>query len=764
MSDEFDLEDYRTLVHAIDVGVVLQHASGEIVAANPAASRLLGLTHEQLIGRDSMDPRWEARRENGETLPGEEHPAMVTLRTGVVSENVIMQVALPHGERVWLSVTARPLFREKSDVPSHVAVSFRDVTSAVRRDREAEQHRLAFEHVGIGAVIISFRDRGKILSCNRAYADMLGRSDDELVGLNVDDLMHPADADIVVAALGDLVAGTTHTASLEVRSLRGDGSWVWTLSYATLLRDDDGAPLYGIAQTIDITDRKLADEKLNTYVAQISDVVVVVDSHGVVGYVSPGIEKALGYAVADVTGANALDFVLEDDQALAMQSLSNTVRRPGPAPPLLVRMRTANGEVRPVELVANNKLNDPAIRGVIITARDVSDRLDLETRLRDRDIEFERLEARRAREQLELELARAQRLESLGRLSGGIAHDFNNLLGVILNYSTLLHRRSDLDERVRADIDSMRRAAERGTDLVRQLLQFARREPPTVERFDVGAVARSVVRLLDRALGSHIQLQLEVRGHASVDADRGQVEQVLVNLVLNARDAVSGDGVIQIVVDAAETDFSASVERGLAGPVVLVRVRDNGVGMDESVLRTAFEPFFTTKPPGEGSGLGLSSVHGIVAALGGVVWIESTPGVGTTVTCALPLAAEELTPERTGTVLLIDDEADVGEMTAAMLRSVGWQVVIATTASAALARLDGDPPVDLVLCDARMPELDGISPATVIRERSPDIPIVLMSSRDVDLDELRAAVIADVIVKPFAADELLRVLRATLPN
>ncbi len=763
--DEFELEDYRTLVHALDLGVVLHDRTGAIVAANSAASRLLGLTDDQLLGRDSMDPRWMARRENGEPFPGEEHPAAVSLRTGEDADNVIMHIARPHGDRVWLSVTARALQRDDLDGPSHVAVTFRDITDEYRARREREQHRLAFEHVGIGAVIISFERRGRIVFCNRAYAEMLGRTTDELVGLNVDDLTYPGDVEVVRAAMRELLAGGAATVSLEVRSLRADGAWIWTLSYATLVRDDEGRPQYGIAQTIDITERKNADEKLNTYIAQISDIVTVIDASGVMQYVSPGVTQVLGLTPAEVTGLNVFDFVHPDDRDLAIEAAANTARRPGPAPPLQLRLRNVNGRYRTLELVANNKLNDPAIRGLVITARDVTDRLAIEQRLRDREREFERLVARRHRERLEVELARSQRLESLGRLAGGIAHDFNNLLGVILNYSTLLQRRLEQDPQAFADVDSVRRAAERGADLVRRLLQFSRRDIRQVERLDISAVVRDVGRLLERTLGVGVELRTETASQCWIEADRGQIEQVLINLVLNARDAIDGDGRITVRVETIEVGDPRFRDR-VAGPeaFVALTVEDDGEGMSAEVLGRAFEPFFTTKPQGEGTGLGLSSVYGIVDSMGGQVWIESAVGEGTTVSIAFAIDGRERDPvdERLGSVLVVDDEIDVAEMVARILTDEGWEVDVATSGVAALDAIRSGHHLDVLLTDFSMPGMNGLDLADAVRELAPELPIVVMTGYAPERSRIEAVELDGIIAKPFDRDDLVRVLQRAL--
>ena len=254
----------------------------------------------------------------------------------------------------------------------------------------------------------------------------------------------------------------------------------------------------------------------------------------------------------------------------------------------------------------------------------------------------ERREARLQRGRLEARLAQAQRLETIGQLAGGVAHDFNNLLAVILNYAYFVREQLPEDSELRRDVDEIRRAAERASDLTHQLLVFSREEAIEPEVLDLNSVVREAERLLRRTIGEHVRLVTRLAPEGCrVSADPSQLEQVVLNLVVNARDAMPDGGTVTI--ETARVDAAAR-RNGLPeslppGPYVLLSVGDDGVGMEPDVMAHAFEPFFTTKPKGTGTGLGLATVYGTVTASRGEAEIESTPGGGTTVRIWLPEAS-----------------------------------------------------------------------------------------------------------------------------
>jgi signal transduction histidine kinase/CheY-like chemotaxis protein len=394
--------------------------------------------------------------------------------------------------------------------------------------------------------------------------------------------------------------------------------------------------------------------------------------------------------------------------------------------------------------------------------------------------ERERLQRDAERERLQNQLHQAQRLESLGQLAGGIAHDFNNLLAVIINYAAFIA--NDLDAAsgidgdgrwrdTRDDVEQIRLAGERAAHLTHQLLAFARREVVQPEVVDVNDVVGDIEQLLRRTLGEHIELHSTLAADLRpVLIDPGQLEQILVNLAVNARDAMPAGGELRI--DTANMDIDeeyAASRPGLApGPHVRLRVSDTGVGMPPETLQRAFDPFFTTKPPGQGTGLGLATVYGIVKQAGGRSQIYSEPDVGTTFTVLLP-ATDQVTslierptnsPVRRGeeTILLVEDEQALREVTRRILTGAGYRVIVATNGPEALKAASGHTgPIDLLLSDVIMPQMPGPQLAKRLLAQRPSIRVLLMSGFAQPILDSGGHLDAGVtlIEKPFSGPGLL---------
>ena len=394
--------------------------------------------------------------------------------------------------------------------------------------------------------------------------------------------------------------------------------------------------------------------------------------------------------------------------------------------------------------------------------------------------------ATRERAEMERRLHAADRLESLGQLAAGIAHDFNNLLAIIINYSQFVHNgvaaaasapagRPEADwSQLLGDVAAISGAAERGARLTRQLLMFARRDVAHPEPTDVNDVVRGALALLDRTIGEHVQF-----GHGLAEAlwpvliDRGQFEQVLVNLVVNARDAVGAGGTVEVETANVELDEPAASGYGLrgGGRYVRVTVTDDGAGMTAETKARAFEPFFTTKPTGSGTGLGLSTAYGIVTQFDGVIAIDSEPAHGTRITVLLPAHSSDTgtvspdpgtssaarTSEGAGSVLVAEDDEAIRAIIGRVLTDHGYSVLLADGGAAALAVLD-DPraAVDLLLTDVVMPGMSGRELAERAAATRPGLPVLFMSGY---ADGLFAQPMADtdpdLIEKPFRPEVLL---------
>ena len=369
------------------------------------------------------------------------------------------------------------------------------------------------------------------------------------------------------------------------------------------------APLvmHALRATIERLQRN--EVRLRSLLEHSTDVVTLVDADTRVLYQAPSIRAVLGYEPEAMIGQPLSALVHPDDSERFRRAVSADAPAPGETTTLDCRMRDAAGAYKDIEAVVGNRLHEPHIESLLLTLRDVTER---------------------RRQELQVRMQRSLRLESIGQLAGGVAHDFNNLLAVILNCAALMHDDLPPDEPAQEDVTQIQLAAERGARLVRQLLLFSRGESTAPQLVSLNTTIVAMDPLLSGTLPDNVRLQYDLENDLPpVYADATSLEQVIVNLVVNARDAIGPAGG-EIVVATART-----------GEHVRLTVSDDGCGMDEATRERAIEPFFTTKAFGEGTGLGLATVHGIVTGAGGFLAIESEPGAGTSIAAHLPVGAHE---------------------------------------------------------------------------------------------------------------------------
>ena len=370
-------------------------------------------------------------------------------------------------------------------------------------------------------------------------------------------------------------------------------------------------------------------------------------------------------------------------------------------------------------------------------------------------------------------------MEALGKLAGGVAHDFNNLLTILMNLRELLAE-EPLTDSARELVDDMGDLSDRAAGLTRQLLTFARKRGGRARRVDVGQVVRGLEPLLNRLVGDAVELSLESQDEAFARVDPSQLEQVVMNLAVNARDAMPSGGTLTVrVATVRRLDPSVSVTGSMvgAGPTVVLEVRDSGVGMDPETAARIFEPFFTTKGQDKGTGLGLSTVHGIVRRAGGNVEVDTQPGRGTTFRVVLPVDASEEAPKtrrrsssdsgsrlRAAGVLVVEDEPLVRRTFCRALRHAKIRVIEAASAAEALRLLREDPTVALLLTDVSLPDSDGVALAEAALAERPELSVVYTSGhgsatlRELGIDPGRDRVIA----KPFVPEEMVETVRRAM--
>jgi len=451
-----------------------------------------------------------------------------------------------------------------------------------------------------------------------------------------------------------------------------------------------------------------------------ADMIAVVEIDGRRLYNSPSYERILGYSLEELQATSSFEQIHPDDRQLVKEAAAET-RRTGVGRRIEYRMRHKDGSWLVLESTASTVLDAGGrVDKLVIVNRDIT-----------------------ARKKLEEQFRQVQKMEAIGRLSGGIAHDFNNLLGVIIGYSELLQERLPSKDLLRESADEIVAAGKRAASLTRQLLAFSRQQVLEPKVLDLNEVVSDMEKMLRRLIGEDIELVATrdpILGR--VKADQGQIEQVILNLVVNARDAMPQGG--KLVIATANTEMDETFVKRYpypvqTGPYIVLTVADSGVGMDAATKARVFEPFFTTKEKGKGTGLGLSTVYGVVKQSGGYIDFDSEPGEGTTFRIYLrrvsePVesegpAAEAQSPSReAGVVLLVEDEASLRRLTRNLLELSGYTVLEAKDGNEAL-RISQEHAgaIGLLLTDIVMPGINGRALAQQLSQERPDMKILFMS-------------------------------------
>jgi PAS domain S-box-containing protein len=532
---------------------------------------------------------------------------------------------------------------------------------------------------------------------------------------------------------------------------------------SSLARDGDeigvlSKTLNAMAETLETREDALrrSEARFRSIIENVDDIILITELNGTRRYVSPAMSRILGYAQDELLAVTAQDMIHPADWPGVRELIRDVSSAPGKSAGAEARYRHRDGSWRIFDVSCSNLLDVPGVEGLLVNLRDVTQQVALESELR-----------------------QAQKMESVGQLAGGVAHDFNNLLTVITGRIGFLIGAPNLDAEQASDLDEIEGAAKRAAELTRQLLAFSRKQLLQPRVLDLNSTLDDLEPMLRRLIGEDIKICIDHGGDlGAITADPGQLQQILMNLALNARDAMPSGGVLS---------FRTSNERVTAGAVagavpvksgeyVTLEVSDTGMGMDHATQARIFEPFFTTKGQGKGTGLGLSTVYGIVKQSGAGISVSSAPHAGTTFTVyfprtdgyslAQPAEREASSPlSGTETILLVEDETSVRNVVERVLKSRGYNVLAAEDCDHAL-RLAGDPEggVDLVLTDVVMPAMSGRELVEALQAGRPSLRVLYMSGYTDD--EIMRRGLHDpntsFIQKPFTAESLAVQVRKVL--
>ncbi len=659
----------------------------------------------------------------------------------------------------WLRWEVRPWYTAQGGIGG-IVIFTEDVTARKKAEEalriSEDRYRAIFDNASVGIDMVDAE--GRFLQVNNALTQMLGYSRDELLNMTFLDVSHPDDVQLSRQYHDRMAQGEAGPYRVQKRYLKKDGRVVWADAYVSSLRDSTGGYAGTIGVISDITQRVAAEEereRLALAIEQAAEVVEITDVDGNIQYVNPAFEKVTGYTRSEAVGRNPRFLKSGEHDKEFYKQLWDTIKRGQVWSGRLVNKRRDGRLYQEEATISPVRDSSGKIVNFVAVKRDITEHLELSRQLQ-----------------------QAQKMEAVGTLAGGVAHDFNNILQVALGYSELILGDEELPGHYRADVHKILESATRGADLVQRLLIFSRKTEIKPQPLKLNRRINEMRKMLERTIPRMIEIQLFLcENLATIDADSTQMDQVLMNLAVNARDAMPQGG--RLIFETANIDLDeeyATAHLGTKpGHYVLLTITDTGAGMDQETLGHIFEPFYTTKGVGEGTGLGLAMVYGIVQQHGGHIRCYSEPGEGTTFKIYFPavVANEELIETavkvipRGGseTILLVDDEELIRDLGSRILSKAGYHVLTANNGRDALElyRVQRER-IALVILDLIMPEMDGRQCLEDLLSLNPSIKVVIASGYSAN-GPTKAALSAGAkgfVGKPYDIRRVLEIVRSVL--
>lgn len=880
-------EFYNLLLNLIEKSsdaIFIVDKDNNIKFASSACEQIFGYTPEEFVNDPELTPRivHPECRERFQKF-WEDFNTTKKFPEGATEWRWIKK----DGTVVYTENSFSNIYDKKGKVIGFVTIA-RDITHRKKaeeklREKDAYYSALLKNALDFTSVL---DEEGRILFHTATVRGFLGYSENELQGKSIFEYIHPEDYQSVKDGFTEVISEYGKIVTREFRFKHRNGTYRWIESTGYNLLGDPVVKGV-VVNSRDIHDRKCLENELKKrealfrgMIENTNEIFTIIDKNGQMIYFTPTLEKIMGFKPEEITNRNAFDFVHPEDAVILGDAIRQVLAKPGNVVTRQVRMKHKDGSWRYIESTGYNLLHDPAVQGIVINSRDITEQKELEQAIleseskfrklvenaivgvniiqdgkivyansksaeifgytvsemvgtpvyefvmeEDRDLVMENIRKRIAgeieginyqfrgrrkdgsiiqieaygsrtdfkgkpavigmiiditeRKRLEEQLFQSQKLEAVGRLAGGIAHDFNNLLTLIMLHSEVILKQLGENSDVSASIKEIYESAQRASNLTAQLLSFARRRIIEPVVFNVNTLIKGINNMLKSLIGEHIKTEIILDENLHpVKVDPAQLEHSIINLVLNARDAMPSGGKLIIETQNVYLDqnYARTHQEVTPGEYVLIAVSDTGVGMDENIKSRIFEPFFTTKPAGKGTGLGLASVYGFVKQSGGHIWVYSEKGRGTTFKIYLPVYKEvseamkldkkepvELHGKET--ILFAEDEYSIRELITKILTSYGYKVIEARDGVEALEKAKGyQGDIHLLVTDLVMPRLGGKDLYSELKKERPQVEALFISgyTDNVIIHNFIIEEGVNFLQKPFKPEALLKKIRSIL--
>ncbi len=740
---------------------------GEILSWNPGAQRIYGFTTEEMIGQNLSRIISPNRRNEVPQL-------LATVTSGKVVANFVTVHKTKPGNEALLSLTLSPI-KDGSGKVIQAAVIARDVTESERanavkaileseRDQLLERFQIQMDCMPIACVLAD--QDNHFTYWNPAAERTFGYFFKEVEGKSLEDTLNtPTDLSRAEASYKRLQKGDMAVQGEVSEHRRKDGKTIMCEWYITPMRDPKGNLLGIMGMALDITERRKAEEvhsQLAAILQQTTDAVIGSDLDGRIFSWNRGAESMLGYHSEEIMGRSTA-LLVPPDRKEEMEKLRNLATKEENVSNYETVMLKRNGDLIEVAVtVSPIKDHEGKIVGVSAISRDIT----------------EKKQALESLKRHEEQLRFSQKMDAIGRLAGGVAHDFNNLLNVIEGNSDFLKDALPPGDPHQEEVEEIKKAVQQGAGLTKQLLAFGKKQVSQPQLVNLNELSSEMSKMFKRLIDASIEFSIiQDKGLKCIQTDPGQMQQVILNLVLNARDAMPKGGKLIVTTKNIETSETLEV-KGLIippGSYVGLTVTDTGTGMDEETQKNVFEPFFTTKGE-KGTGLGLATVYGIVHQWGGYLWLYSSIGMGTTFSIYFPAvnAAGASVPKPKGlslaakgteTILVAEDEDSLRKVMVRTMENYGYHVLQASNGVEAIQRaMNYKEPIHLLLTDTVMPKMNGKELAEELRKARPEIRVLFMSGYPLEVLSLQGKIDPSIhlIQKPFSNSVIAERVRMVL--